>query len=70
MAESDWFVLKRHIEIINMILVMGFPICFINYLFAILKAKFDKVRLLFIIIFKAPIHMLSLLFYNNANVFC
>lgn len=53
-----------------MILVMGFPICFINYLFAILKAKFDKVRLLFIIIFKAPIHMLSLLFYNNANVFC
>ena len=42
MAESDWFVLKRDVEIIDMILAVGFLICLSGYLPAIPKAKFGE----------------------------
>jgi hypothetical protein len=70
MAESDWFILERHIEIINMILVIGFPICLASYLPAILEAKFGEAKLLLIVVFRALVHMLPPLFHNDAKVFC
>jgi len=53
-----------------MILIMSFLICFISYLLATLEAKFNKAKLLFIIIFKILIYMLLYLLHNDADAFC
>jgi hypothetical protein len=69
-AKSDWFVLEKHIKIVNIILTIGFLIYFVSYLSVVLKAKFCKARLFLIIVFKALVYMLLPFFYNNTNVFC
>ena len=53
-----------------MILIMGFLIYLASYLLIALEAKFNKIKLLFMIIFKVLIHMLPLILYNDANAFC
>jgi len=68
-AESDWFVPERHIEIIDMILIMDFLICLAGYLAAISEVKFGEVRLFLIIVFKAPVYMLPPLFHDDADAF-
>jgi hypothetical protein len=70
MAESDWFASERHIKIINIILAADFTICLAGYSSAAPEVKFNKVRLLLIIVFRAPLHMLPPLFHNDANNFC
>jgi len=70
MAESDWFATERHIEIVDMILTVGFPICLAGYPPAALEAKFSETRLLFMVVFRAPVHMLPPISHDDANAFC
>ena len=70
MAESDWFASERHIEIVDIILAVGFLIYLADNPPATLEAKFGKARLLLIVVFGAPIDMLLSLFYKDANTFC
>jgi hypothetical protein len=69
-AESDWFAPERHIEIVDMILAVGFLICLAGYSPAVPEAKFGEARLLLIVVFGAPVHMLPPLFHGDAKAFC
>jgi hypothetical protein len=69
-AESDWFAPERHIEIVDIILAVGFLIYLVSYLAAASEVKFCEARLLLIIVFGALVHMLPPLFHNDANTFC
>jgi hypothetical protein len=69
-AESDWFAPERHIEIVNIILAVDFLIYLVGYPAAAPEAKFYEARLLLIVVFEAPVHMLSPLFHDDANAFC
>jgi hypothetical protein len=69
-AESDWFALERHIEIVDMLLAVGFLICLAGYPLAIPEAKLGEARLLLMVVFGAPVHMLPPLFYDDADAFC
>jgi hypothetical protein len=69
-AENDWFAPERHIEIVDMILAVGFPICLAGYPPAAPEAKFGEARLLLMVVFGAPVHMLPPLFHDDANAFC
>jgi hypothetical protein len=70
MTESDRFAPERYIEIVNMILAVDFPICLAGYPPAAPEAKFGEARLLLMVVFGAPIHMLPPLFHDNADAFC
>ena len=70
MAESDWFAPERHIEIVDMILAVGFPICLAGYPPAAPEAKFGEARLLLMVVFGALIYMLPPLLHDDANAFC
>jgi hypothetical protein len=70
MAESDWFVPERYIEIIDMILVISFLTCLASYPYIILEAKFGEARLFLIVVFGAPVYILPPLFHNDTDAFC
>jgi hypothetical protein len=53
-----------------MILAVGFLICLAGYLPAAPEAKFGEARLLPIVVFRAPVHMLPPLFHDDADAFC
>ena len=70
MAESDWFASERHIEIVDIILTVSFLICLAGYLPTAPEAKLGEDRLLFIVVFGAPVHMLPPLLHDDADAFC
>jgi hypothetical protein len=53
-----------------MILAVGFPICLAGYPPAAPEAKFGEARLLLMVVFRAPVHMLPPLFHDDADAFC
>jgi hypothetical protein len=69
MAESDWVALERHVEIIDVILAVGFPIYLATYPLATPEAKFSEARFILIVVFGALVYMLPPLFHSNANAY-
>jgi hypothetical protein len=70
MAESDWVAPERHVEIVDMILAVGFPIYLASYPPAAPETKFGEARLLLVVVFGAPVHMLPPVFDGDANAVC
>jgi hypothetical protein len=58
MTESDRIAPERHVEIVDVVLAVGFPIYLAIYPPAAPEAKFSKARLLLMVVFGAPINML------------
>ena len=50
-------------------MVVGFLIFLASYLLTIPEAKFGEARLLFIVVFRAPVYILLPLFYDDTNTF-
>jgi hypothetical protein len=69
MAESDWVAPERHVEAVDVILAVGFPICIASYPPAAPETKLGETRLLLVVI-GAPVHMLPSVFDGNANAIC
>jgi hypothetical protein len=70
MAENDWVAPERHVEIVDMILAVGFPIYLASYPPAAPETKFSEARLLLVVVFGAPVHMLPPAFDGDANAVC
>ncbi len=68
--ESDWVAPERYVEIIDIILVIGFPIYIANYSSAAPEIKLGEIRLFLIVVFGAPIHILPSIFNDNINAIC
>jgi hypothetical protein len=69
-AESDWVAPERHVEIVDMILAVGFPIYLASYPPAAPETEFGEARLLLVVVLGASVHMLPPVFDGDANAVC
>jgi hypothetical protein len=69
-AENDWVAPERHVDIVDVVLAVGFPIHLASYPPAAPEAKFGEARWLLMVGFGAPVHMLPPVFDVDANVVC
>jgi hypothetical protein len=70
MPESGWVTLERYIEVINVILAVGFPIYIPSYSPATPETKLGETKLLLIVVFEALVHILPFIFNGNINAIC
>jgi len=53
MPESDWVAPERHVEVVDVILAVGFPICIPSYPPAAPETKLGETGLLLMVVFRS-----------------
>ena len=66
-AEDDWVAPERHVETVDVVLAVGFPISLASYPPAAPEAKFGEARWFLLVVFGAPVYMLPPVFDVNTK---
>jgi hypothetical protein len=69
-AKNDWVAAERHIDIIDVVLAVGFLIHLAIYPPATPEAKFGEARWLLMVGLRAPVHMIPPIFDIDSNTVC
>ena len=67
MAEGNWVTTERHVQVVNVILAVGLPVCLASYPFAAAEAKVNETVLPLEVISVAVVHVAPSIFNGNAD---